>query len=308
MATAAMKRMNELSHTPFLDAYNAAMFQKTSAQKVIYVDSNTGTDSTTRSGEDIRSPLATIDYAVNKCTANNLDTIIVLPMHAETVTSSITMDVAGVAIHGLMNGNKKPIITGSGTIDALTVTADNCEVTGLHFAGPLVTAQTADINIAAAYCRVANCSHIAGLATEVKTNVYTLTAAAHYALLENIYIMSAVVECAGAILLEGACNSVEIRNCRIFDSIGFTNGALYDAAIATNLYIHDCHFENEKADVAVANFGSNSVGVMTYCVCAGHHSTILSNVAAGTGMDFFEVYATEHHALNGIVAPVVDAE
>ena len=306
--TTALKRISQLNQIPFMDAYNSAVFQKTAAQKIFYVDSTTGTDSASRSGEDIRSPFATIDYAINKCTAGNLDTIIVLPMHAETVTSSITMDVAGVAIHGLRNGNKKPIISPNGTIDAITVTADNCEITGLHFAGPGTTAQTADINIAAAYCRVADCSHIAGLATEVKTNVYTLTSAANYALLEDIYIMSAVVECSAAISLEGAADGIEIRRVRIFDSIGFTLGSLDDAAACTNLFVHHCWMENEKADEACINYTSNSQGVTCDCVLAGHDSTILNNITPGSAMDFFEVYVTEHHALNGIVGPAVDAE
>ena len=152
MTTAAMQRIGQLGQYRFLDAFNGAIFQKTAAQKVIYVDSNTGTDVATRSGEDIRSPFATIDYAVNKCTANNLDTVLVLPMHAETVTAAITLDTAGVSVVGLRHGNRKPVVTGNGAIDALTVTAANCEFGGIDFAGPSTDAQTAQVNIAGAKC------------------------------------------------------------------------------------------------------------------------------------------------------------
>lgn len=301
MTTAAMKRIGQLGSYRFLDAFNSAIFQKTAAQKVIYVDSNTGTDSAQRNGEDIRSPCATIDYAVNKCTANNLDTILVLPMHAETVTAAITLDTAGVSVIGLKHGNRKPVVTGNGTIDALTITAANCELGNIDFAGPLTDAQTADVNIAGAKAYIHGCSHIGSVGTENKVNVYTITADGDDCLMEDINIYNTVVEVPGAILLEGAATNVFMENIYVYDSVGFTNGAIYDAAAATGVIMKNCTFMNAKAGTVVVNFVSNSVGYGINIGVCGRHTTIASNVVPGTGMQFFQAYVVEEAAKSGMV-------
>jgi hypothetical protein len=69
---------------------------------------------------------ATVDAAISACTANAGDTIIVLPGHTETVTStSIAHDVAGVSIIGLGTGSMRPTFTFSTAAATITVTAPN---------------------------------------------------------------------------------------------------------------------------------------------------------------------------------------
>lgn len=307
MATAAMKRIGQLGGYRFLDAYNSAIFQKTAAQKVIYVDSNTGTDSATRSGEDIRSPFATIDYAVNKCTANNLDTILVLPLHAETVTSAITLDTAGVSVIGLKNGNRKPLITCGAAADGVTITAANCEFGDIDFTLS-IDAVTAHINIAGAKAYVHGCSHIGSITDCNSVNVYTITADGDDAQVEDIKIYNTVVEVVGAILFEGAATNITMDRIRVYDTIGFTNGAIYDAAAATGVLLRDCLFMNAKAATAVVNFASNSVGVGERISVSGRHTTIASNIVPGTSFSFPGVaYVVEEAAKSGMVW-TVDAE
>lgn len=59
------------------------------------------------------APFSTIDYAIGQCAANRGDIIIVKAGHAETLSaiSSITCDVAGVAIVGLGTGTDRPELT-----------------------------------------------------------------------------------------------------------------------------------------------------------------------------------------------------
>lgn len=104
---------------------------------IFYVDStNTrAVDSASNSGDDPSSPFATIDYAIGKCTASKGDVIIVAPGHAETITAAaaIALDVAGISIIGLGNGTNKPTITfGTNTTATISVTADNCRISGLR--------------------------------------------------------------------------------------------------------------------------------------------------------------------------------
>lgn len=98
-----------------------------------YVDSAVG-------GSDGTSPLtalATLDAAFAKCTANQGDTIIVMPNHAETITGAggITHDVAGVSVVGLGTYNQRPrFLMDAGTAVTYLISAADAFVSGLDFA------------------------------------------------------------------------------------------------------------------------------------------------------------------------------
>jgi hypothetical protein len=89
-----------------------------------------GTGSAYSAGTDIESPMATLDDAVNKCTANQGDIIILLPGHAETITaaSAIDIDIAGIKIYGIGEGEDRPKITISTAADASIEFAANSTV------------------------------------------------------------------------------------------------------------------------------------------------------------------------------------
>ena len=108
--------------------------------KVFFVDSNVA-------GAEGVSPdtaVATIDAAINLCTANQGDTVYVMPGHTEAVTvSSLSCDVGGVTFIGLGSGAKKPILTFSATDSRINVTAANCVWQNFRFTagvGDVVTA------------------------------------------------------------------------------------------------------------------------------------------------------------------------
>ena len=123
---------------------------------VLFVDSGHDNRSDGNPGTDPGAPLSTIDAAIGLCAANNGDHIFVMPGHAETVTSAITMDVAGVTIYGWGYGRSKPALTGSGAIDVITVTAANCRIHNLRLIGASASV-TACINVAAADCEIDGC-------------------------------------------------------------------------------------------------------------------------------------------------------
>lgn len=99
-----------------------------------YVDSSTGSD-----GDDGLTPanaLATIDAAINKCTANKNDVIVVMPNHAETITAAagIAADVAGIAIVGIGVGEVRPTITfATNTVASMTISGSDVLVRNLVF-------------------------------------------------------------------------------------------------------------------------------------------------------------------------------
>jgi hypothetical protein len=78
--------------------------------------------------------MATVDGAMGKCTANNGDKIIVLQGHTETVTSSsTTLDVAGVEIICLGEGQDMPTFTFSTAAATINVGADSIKWNGGSF-------------------------------------------------------------------------------------------------------------------------------------------------------------------------------
>lgn len=75
-------------------------------------------------GRNPDSPFVTIDYAIGQATTTQGDVIIVLPGHAETLsTADITVDKANLSIIGLGKGTSKPTITFGATTSEINVTS-----------------------------------------------------------------------------------------------------------------------------------------------------------------------------------------
>ena len=103
---------------------------------VYHVDSGADTSDDDNAGTNPKQPLATLDGAINKTTANNGDVILVHPGHAETISAAaaITFDVAGVTVIGMGVGNSRGTITldTAATTD-IDVTADDTQIHNLIF-------------------------------------------------------------------------------------------------------------------------------------------------------------------------------
>jgi hypothetical protein len=86
-------------------------------------------------GKSSKSPLATLDYAIGRCTANNGDFIIVMPGHAESYTAAdgFDVDVAGVTIIGLGEGAARPTFTFADTDATVAIGAANVKVANVRF-------------------------------------------------------------------------------------------------------------------------------------------------------------------------------
>ena len=128
------QRIKDIMFERFTDALNDALRQVNKDGRVIYVDNSITGASDTFSGERISSPMATIDAAIGRTTANRGDTIIVGPRHAETVIAAggIALDVANVNVIGLNVAGQKPMITfGTVTTASWLTTASGCKIKGI---------------------------------------------------------------------------------------------------------------------------------------------------------------------------------
>jgi len=286
-----------------------------SGAKVFYVsNATTGLPEGGKGGSDGNSglsplePLATIDGAIGKCLAGRGDMILVLPSHAETVTAAITMDVAGVQLIGLKKGNQRPVITGNGAIDALTITAADCMVQGLHFAAPETDEQTAMINIAAADCVVRD---ITGVGSQTAKNVvdcFTLTSAANNCLIEDIWIENRVVAVNSFLSFEGAASTVRVKRFEAFGDV--VTAGVIDAAAIDYLQLEDLQIAVVGTTKPAITLDSNPEGLARNCFFAGTHGTLATNANLGNLMRLDNIKVTEetNGSASAAIIPAVDVE
>lgn len=125
---------------------------------VFFVDSVTG--SSGNSGLDPLHPLATIDQAINKCTANKGDKIYVMPNHAESLGNNATdlvPDIAGISIIGLGRGSDMPEITfASGTSSTINVQAASITFRNLRFIAG-ISAVAVGVDVSADHFTIEDC-------------------------------------------------------------------------------------------------------------------------------------------------------
>ena len=189
-----------------------------------WVNSATGTDAANY-GQSVDGPFATLAYAIGRTTANQGDKIYVMPGHSETLSAVITLNKAGVAIIGLGEGADAPEFTINYAGDGLNITASDCVVEGLKFK-EATAAATANINIAAARTRIANCYF--DLGANDLDNI-TVPAAGAGSTVERCTFRITANGPDSAITVEGACDNLAILG-NYFDG-GSTTNTWDDAAI-----------------------------------------------------------------------------
>jgi hypothetical protein len=117
--------------------------------KVFWVSSTVGLNGNKGTYEN---PFQTIDFAVGRCRANKGDIIFVMPGHVETVTAAagLDLDVAGITLVGLGNGNLRPQINFTTAVGAdMDVDAANITMVNFRFTGG-IDALTGPIDVNAA--------------------------------------------------------------------------------------------------------------------------------------------------------------
>jgi hypothetical protein len=82
--------------------------------------------SNSNSGITPQQPFATIKYALSRCVANNYDCVIMMPGHAETISSAAYVTpVAGTTLCGIGTGSLRPTLTWSLTTSTIVCSAAN---------------------------------------------------------------------------------------------------------------------------------------------------------------------------------------
>jgi hypothetical protein len=235
---------------------------------IYWVDSGATNASDSNKGT-YKFPCATIDGAINKCTADNGDIIMVVAGHSETVTTSIAADVAGITIVGLGNGDNRPALVGPNADATIDISANNIAIKNIQFTADAGTTQAATqkLNITGTYCTVDSCTFFAGAYDDVLINVaYT----ADYATIENCDFHVSANGPDVAIQLEGATGgnaltNVVIRN-NFFDGGSATNswdeGVICSSGVHTNGWIEGNRFLFMSGGIGGIQFTAAATGVI----------------------------------------------
>ncbi len=222
-------------------------------------------------GRSPDAPLATIDYAIGLCAANQGDRIIVMPAHAETKSATgdlFTLDIAGVEIIGLCSGALRPILTLTHAGATCTISAANCRISGLK-----VISDIADVAVG-----------------------FTASATADGLVVEDCWFTSGALtkELQVGISIAAACTDVKVRRCRfetvITDETGSETHAILCAGAADALEVSDC--------VMIGNFGTAAIAAtVAASVRVLIARNLIYNIDSTNGL-----CVSLHSSTNGIVS------
>jgi len=274
---------------------------------VFYVDSNTGTNGSGY-GRSPDSPLASIDYAVGLCTANNDDVIVALPGHVETIAAAggLAIDVAGVTVIGLGRGTKQAKLDFTTAATATcTMSAVNCQLIGFQ-----VEASYADIAseivVSGDGCRIADCRFLEPT-TDENALINILTGAANTAddlVVENCQFLGVDGANTIGVSFPNAQARPIVRN-NFFSGV-FETGAIRAAGVITQCLIADNVINNTSgdADECISIADTSTGAVVRNLVGNNLAGNVTTNINCGTTMTMCENYSTDKGDVQGVLDPV----
>jgi hypothetical protein len=209
------------------------------AGAVFYVNSTHANASNTNTGTNWAQPCATIDGAVNKCTANQGDLVMVAPDHTENLAadSAIDIDQAGVTVYGIRRGREMPTLTVTAAAGDCKLAAARCSIHNLRFLGG-IDVITGCIEVSAADCAIIGCEFrdVTGQATDV---ILTTTGlAADRLLIDNWRHLGSTAAGTNSSIAVHGCDDLEIKN--FFIEGNFAVGAIdFRNTLSVGGWIHD---------------------------------------------------------------------
>ncbi len=271
---------------------------------IYFVHSGTGSDSNT--GENPNDPLATIDAAINKCTANQGDRIYVMPGHAETVSGAagIDADVAGIAIIGLGEGADRPTLTLSAVASTVEIGAASVRLENLVLQATADTTIMLDINGADAVVKGCEFRSTSGkeFVTAIDINGGSANACDRTRIVGCTITSALAAGASQGIELGEVADKVLIEGCDIVGD--FANACIHNPTgkVLTNLRVSECVLDNQQT-------GDHSIELVSACTGVLSRNLYKNDMTQATGCDpgscfSFECYHCDAINVSGILCPV----
>lgn len=272
-----------------------------------FVDSATGSDS--NDGLDKDHPFATIDYAVGQCTSNKGDVILVMPNHAETLTTAaaIDLDKEGIYVVGLGQGDNRPAITVATSTGAdIDVDADSITISNFYFDLTGVDALTALIDVNDHHCTIENCEFLQSDSGGQAEDAIKGDANADQLKVVNCRFIAGTACSQSCVHMCGASTSTEVAHCW-FDG-DWNKGVVHTTAAATQINIHHNYIKQDGAE-GPFDLGATAGGALG---CIAYNIGEITDTAAGeklataVGDCFcFENYFTIDSSVSGKLLPPI---
>ena len=263
------------------------------------------------------APFSTVDYGIGRCTANRGDVIYVMPGHAETVTTtSIAMDVAGVSIICLGQGDNRPTFTYNATGSTITVSAANMAWRGgYHESTILDCASAFTLGAAKGFSLhdgfFEDTTAILNFLSIVTTGA-TDNDADDLTVVNNTWYGLNTTPLAFVSILAAELRPTISRN---YNDMAATSGGEFITLAAK--IVNGARFQDNIQTIVGASgtttgifltgSGTTSTGVVSGNLCSSLDTTTELMFTAGTGLVYHENYYTGVADKSGKLIPLVDA-
>lgn len=241
------------------------------------------------------TPFSTIDAAINAATANNGDVIFVLEGHAETITGAagFALDVAGVSVIGLGNGENRPVITfTTSTAATATITGANCVVRNIVFKND-VDGQVVMVPVTGAGSGIDGCEFLEGSS---KQWAIAVDLGEDRTFCRNSYFKSVATGADCAIKISAAKDRIRVVGNEVFGD--FNDACVHNptSAVATRLLIADNTLTNLQS-------GDHAIELVSACTGVIKNNVVNSTLAAvgtRTAIDPGACYCIENYGSDGV--------
>ncbi len=275
------------------------------------------TGSNDNAGTDPAAPKATLQAAIDLCTANKGDKVVVMPGHAETVTSSnINLSKAGVSVICLGNGLERPTFTYGAAAATITVSAANCAFyNGHHIANFLDVASAFTLGAAKDFKLVGNTfedgtaslNFLSAVTTGATANsADQLTIVGNYSYILNtsplafISILSTIKNLTVSDNDVVSASTADVGHFITFaDKNGTGTRILRNSLTVTGV-------TSAAVGIFLTGSGTAHRGIVAYNLVSSLDTTGELIMTAGTGLSQFENYYTGTADASGKLWPAVD--
>jgi len=270
---------------------------------VYFVDSGAGNRSDDNDGlHPTNSPMATLDGALDRCTASNGDFIVLLPGHAESLSATVALDKIGVTILGLGNGQNRPTFTFTATaadnmfeVTVADIKLDNIVMKGTAAIGDGET--FIDVQAGGDRFEMCNCYFYQ---TGSDSDAVTMTGGCDDVYIHDCEWYSTSAGPDTGINVETSCDRPRFENLifRYEDSDGIDEGCIkFESQISEQILVRNIVGmglrDSEELIWTTAGASTGPTGLIMQCYAETYDNSALWLNSATTGPAFIECYGAE---------------